>query len=62
MNKIKHWCINVGRVVAIFLMLAPFVVAKNHNKYSDGDFWFYLIAWIFYDIYMYYVIMHKDKQ
>ena len=62
MNKIKQWCINIGRCVAIFLMLAPFVLIKEHNQYPKKEFVFYLVSWIFYDIYMCYVIMHKDKQ
>ena len=62
MNKIKQWCINIGRGVAIFLMLAPFVIIKERNQYSEKEFVFYLVSWIFYDIYMSYVIMHKDKQ
>ena len=61
MNKIKLWFINIGRIVAIFLMLAPFVLIKEHHKYPEQEFWFYLICWVFYDIYMYHVIMHKDK-
>ena len=62
MNKIKQWCINIGRIVAIFLMLAPFVVIVERNKYSEKELIFYLVSWIFYDIYMSYVIMRKDKQ
>lgn len=61
MNKIKEWCVNVGRCVAIFLMLAPAVIIMNFEKYSQQNGWFYLVCWIFYDIYMYHIITYKDK-
>lgn len=62
MNKIKEWCVNAGRCVAIFLMLAPAYIIMNFKKYSQQNGWFYLVCWIFYDIYMYHIITHKDKQ
>lgn len=61
MNKIKHFFVNCGKAIAIFLMLAPFVLIKEYHKYPEQDFWFYLICWILYDIYMYDVITKKNK-
>ena len=61
MNKIKLLFINTGRIIAIFLMLAPLYIILNNDKYSQKEFWFYLIVWILYDIYMYDVITKKNK-
>lgn len=61
-NKIKEWCINIGGVIATLLMFAPLYIIVNSEKYSTQNCLFYLVVWIFYDIYMYQIIQHRDDK
>ncbi len=55
---IKKWCVNLGSVVAVLLMLSPIYIIMNYQK-IDG-YLFYLIASIFYDVFMFSFIKKNE--
>ena len=55
---IKKWCVNLGNCVAASLMLSPIYIIMNYQK-IDG-YLFYLIASIFYDIFMFSFIKKNE--
>ncbi len=54
-EKMYNFLINLGQVIAIFLMLSPVIIIRKFNEMSEPYFW--LICSILYDIYMYSIII-----
>lgn len=59
-SKIKKFCINIGQVVAILLMLGPVMILNMADELNTQSFLFYFLASIFYDFFLYSVIQQNN--
>lgn len=59
-KKIKKTIVDIGKIIAILLMFSPLIIITMNNKLNDLDFWFLLISSIFYDFFLYSVILQNN--
>lgn len=56
----KKILLKLGNLIAILLMFGPLIIASFISKLKSVDFFFLLTCSIFYDIYMYSVILKSN--
>ena len=59
-DRLKKIATQLGSGIATLLMAFPLVIIIKCDSFNTGEFFFYLIASILYDIYMFQVLLTDD--
>lgn len=59
-DKFKNIAMQLGSGIATLLMVFPLVIIIKYNSFNTWEFFFYLIASVLYDIYMFQVLLTDD--